>query len=97
MAIKCCPIFSAGHIPALLPASGIQRTPHLLHHSLQTAQSHPGHASLSALAHHPHREELVSIIFFLFGINLLVLVSFSIFPCVFFPHRKSKKNQIMLG
>lgn len=93
MAIKCCPIFSARHIPALLPASGIQRTPHLLHHSLQTAQSYPGHASLSALAHHPHREELVCIIFFLFGINLLVLVS-SIFPCVFFLTGNLKKTKL---
>lgn len=71
LAIKRCPMFSARHIPALLAASGIQRTPHLLHHSLQTAQPHPGHASLSAVAHHPHREELVCITAFLFGINLL--------------------------
>lgn len=90
MAIKRCPTFSTGHISALLPASGIQRTPQLLHHSFQTARSHPGHASLSAVAHHPHREELVCINFFLFGINLLVL--FSYFSILFIPHRNSKKK-----
>lgn len=61
MAIKHCPPFSAGNIPALLPASGIQRTPRLFHLGPQTAQSNPGHAALSAVTHHPHREELVSI------------------------------------
>lgn len=92
MTIKRCPIFSTRHIPTLLPASGIQRTPHLLHHGLQTAQSHPGHASLSAVTHHPHREELVCVTFFLFGINLLVLV-YLLFHIFFLPHRESKKTK----
>lgn len=79
MAIKCCPILSTGDIPALLPASGIQRTPHLLHHGLQTAQPSPGHASLSAVTHHPHRKELVHTPFF------FLLLTFQ-FPTPTFPY-----------
>lgn len=86
-AIKHCPLFSTRNVPTILPPSGIQRTPHLFHHGFQTAQSNPGHASLSALAHHPHREELVSITFCFVINHLVFLVSY-----FFYPQGKFKRN-----
>lgn len=64
MDINLCATFRVGNIPTLLSAPGVQRTPCLLHHGFKTPQSNTGHAPLSAVTHHPHREELVNISFF---------------------------------
>lgn len=45
--------------PSLLSPPGLQRTPHLLLSGLQAPQPNPGHVPLSAVTHHPNREELV--------------------------------------
>lgn len=62
--MRICAMFRVGNIPPLLSATGLQRTPNILHHGFQTPQPNTGHAPLSAVAHHPHREELVNITFF---------------------------------
>lgn len=53
-------MFRVGNLPALFPAPRIQRSSFLLHHGLKTSQPNTEHASMSALAHYPHREELVN-------------------------------------
>lgn len=45
--------------PSLLSPPGLQRTPYLLLSGLQAPQPNPGHVPLSAVTHHPNREELV--------------------------------------
>lgn len=91
MAVKHA-VLSARHVSTILPASGIQRTPHLLYHGLQTAQSNPGHASLSAVTHHPHREELVGRFFF----NNLSLLGLLLFQYFFFLIGNLIKNRLIL-